>query len=1129
MELSAYAQGGWRLLGDPRRFPRRSYAALLRAAFRSLLPGHSQEGLDDPDLKDIDPMVLKHCHAAAAMCILEAGKQKADISAISTCLEDCKLDKERIEQFCTEYQKNKDALEILLGSIGRSPLHITDVSWRLEYQIKNNQLHKTYQPSYLVTLNVEENSDSGSHPDVSFSCTMEQLQDLVGKLKDAAKSLERASQIGGWAGNGGKKGCGSYLRGRGAPRKAAARRIERSRLSAPARRRLPALAGPLRARLRDRYRPLPLALGRPGAGGRRGARPQLLAGGTAVPWKKRGGGRCRAGLFPPRCASPGLRAASCPRRRRAPAVVSPLASRPLRWKLPVLPVCSRGRGHPGCPRRPLRRRSGRGSLGAAPRGRVAPMPAAPPSLAAACERRAARTRRRGREAAARCPAGASVRGVRDVTSAGGGEGGSRGQRVRGQSGCGAARMERAAPGGAGDAPRRVRGATGSGDLFSPVPTPYTGAANLVPPLAKLCIALASSAGGFSNESQKRGGKDRKRERVAGWDRKEGRKERKEGRGEWGRGDADGAARELGLGTPPAVRGARSRERGAAEGERSNLRPAPRTESTWREAPERIRNGRGSGGASGARLLRAATPKPGSTLAAPHLAPAPSGLRHPDPARATPVLPALPLPSQTGSQTPAGSSALPPPPPAPGPRVPPPGPARLGPARPPSPPPRPALQRQPPGPPSRAGPAAPVPGPAPRCVSPPLSLPRRRPSPLSGNARAAAPGGAGSPLCCSPAARCPAGSPLRAPLRPAASPPNRPGSRSLPVPRRSAGRAGVRRGAARAAPRHAKMHRTTRIKITELNPHLMCVLCGGYFIDATTIIECLHSFCKTCIVRYLETSKYCPICDVQVHKTRPLLNIRSDKTLQDIVYKLVPGLFKNEMKRRRDFYAAHPSADAANGSNEDRGEVADEDKRIITDDEIISLSIEFFDQNRLERKGNKEKEKSKEEVNDKRYLRCPAAMTVMHLRKFLRSKMDIPNTFQIDVMYEEEPLKDYYTLMDIAYIYTWRRNGPLPLKYRVRPTCKRMKISHQREGLNNSGELESDSGSDKASSPAGGIPSTSSCLPSPSTPVQSPHPQFPHISSTMNGTSSSPSSNHQSSFTNRARKTSINGSSATSSG
>ncbi|NXP95452.1 COMD3 protein, partial [Passerina amoena] len=189
-------QGGWRLLGDPRRFPCRPFAALLRAAFRSLLDD-PQAGnsfiLDDPDLKDIDPTVLKHCHAAAAMCILEAGKQKADISAISTCLEDCKLDKERIEQFCTEYQ-HRGLVTVVSSSIGRSPLHITDVSWRLEYQIKNNQLHKTYQPSYLVTLNVE-NSDSGSHPDVSFSCTMEQLQDLVGKLKDAAKSLERATQM----------------------------------------------------------------------------------------------------------------------------------------------------------------------------------------------------------------------------------------------------------------------------------------------------------------------------------------------------------------------------------------------------------------------------------------------------------------------------------------------------------------------------------------------------------------------------------------------------------------------------------------------------------------------------------------------------------------------------------------------------------------------------------------------------------------------------------------------------------------------------------------------------------------------------------------------------------------------
>ncbi|KAK8746201.1 hypothetical protein OTU49_017294 [Cherax quadricarinatus] len=83
----------------------------------------------------------------------------------------------------------------------------------------------------------------------------------------------------------------------------------------------------------------------------------------------------------------------------------------------------------------------------------------------------------------------------------------------------------------------------------------------------------------------------------------------------------------------------------------------------------------------------------------------------------------------------------------------------------------------------------------------------------------------------------------------------------------------------------------RLRVTELHPNLLCILCGGYYVDATTIVECLHSFCKTCIVRYLESSKFCPICDVQVHKTKPLLSIRLDKTLQDIVYKLVPGLYQ----------------------------------------------------------------------------------------------------------------------------------------------------------------------------------------------------------------------------------------------
>ncbi|KAH0501055.1 Polycomb group RING finger protein 2 [Microtus ochrogaster] len=375
-----------------------------------------------------------------------------------------------------------------------------------------------------------------------------------------------------------------------------------------------------------------------------------------------------------------------------------------------------------------------------------------------------------------------------------------------------------------------------------------------------------------------------------------------------------------------------------------------------------------------------------------------------------------------------------------------------------------------------------------------------------------------------------------------------------------------------------MHRTTRIKITELNPHLMCALCGGYFIDATTIVECLHSFCKTCIVRYLETNKYCPMCDVQVHKTRPLLSIRSDKTLQDIVYKLVPGLFKDEMKRRRDFYAAYPLTEVPNGSNEDRGEVLEQEKGALGDDEIVSLSIEFYEgvrqvqpkpffhpgPDREEKKslvenGDGDKEKvsvgtfsgvsgechgidlltgTSSPQTGVRFLRCPAAMTVMHLAKFLRNKMDVPSKYKVEILYEDEPLKEYYTLMDIAYIYPWRRNGPLPLKYRVQPACKRLTlptVPTPSEGTNTSGASECESVSDKAPSPAT-LPATSSSLPSPATPSHgSPsshgppatHPTSPTPPSTACGTTAATNGGTSNclqtpSSTSRGRKMTVNG-------
>lgn len=50
----------------------------------------------------------------------------------------------------------------------------------------------------------------------------------------------------------------------------------------------------------------------------------------------------------------------------------------------------------------------------------------------------------------------------------------------------------------------------------------------------------------------------------------------------------------------------------------------------------------------------------------------------------------------------------------------------------------------------------------------------------------------------------------------------------------------------------------RIKITDLNPHLTCPLCAGYLIDATTIVECLHS-CKFPHIKASPCMHACTLC------------------------------------------------------------------------------------------------------------------------------------------------------------------------------------------------------------------------------------------------------------------------------
>ncbi|KAL6736997.1 hypothetical protein Aduo_010677 [Ancylostoma duodenale] len=95
--------------------------------------------------------------------------------------------------------------------------------------------------------------------------------------------------------------------------------------------------------------------------------------------------------------------------------------------------------------------------------------------------------------------------------------------------------------------------------------------------------------------------------------------------------------------------------------------------------------------------------------------------------------------------------------------------------------------------------------------------------------------------------------------------------------------------------------TYSLQLKKINAHLTCGLCKGYLIDATTVIDCLHTFCKSCLLTYFEEEdNCCPTCEQLIHQSHPSHYVAFDRTMQDIVYKLVPGLIEAERKRRLEF-------------------------------------------------------------------------------------------------------------------------------------------------------------------------------------------------------------------------------------
>jgi len=234
-----------------------------------------------------------------------------------------------------------------------------------------------------------------------------------------------------------------------------------------------------------------------------------------------------------------------------------------------------------------------------------------------------------------------------------------------------------------------------------------------------------------------------------------------------------------------------------------------------------------------------------------------------------------------------------------------------------------------------------------------------------------------------------------------------------------------------------------IKTRLFNPYLVCKLCKGYYKEPTTIKECLHTFCKSCIYKSFQNEKKCPICGVTLGG-KFSDSLRQDRIIQALINSIFPEMEMEEVVAEETFYKARgittpfkvyePPKIKRRGGYSDPFEYKRRRKIKETEPykpvEVVEKTINFIlrlDPTQMDIDGIKQN-------LPKPNLRTSSKVTITHLKKFLVQKLRLSSPNEVDIMCRGEVMGNEHTLEYISKTRHIDISKDLELSYilKIRP-------------------------------------------------------------------------------------------------
>ncbi len=211
-----------------------------------------------------------------------------------------------------------------------------------------------------------------------------------------------------------------------------------------------------------------------------------------------------------------------------------------------------------------------------------------------------------------------------------------------------------------------------------------------------------------------------------------------------------------------------------------------------------------------------------------------------------------------------------------------------------------------------------------------------------------------------------------------------------------------------------------VDMSKLNRHLTCSLCKGYFREAHTVSECLHTFCKSCIFKhYHQNGNTCPECNLNLGPV-PLSVTKPDHWLQTLVDKLVPSAKEEDEEAEKIFYAERNIPLKRKYQKDTKSNREPAPKRRPA---ALDMSFQLVPEEPENGGGGDFKSLKKP------FLRTSKKLRIGQLKKYLASKLELQPSEKIEVSCRGEALGDEHELEFIAKT-RWRDcEGDLKLNYR----------------------------------------------------------------------------------------------------